>query len=103
MTLHLLIVRYTGTEEAAEPYFREHAAYLDRHHAAGTFLASGQTVPAAQGGAIVARGIDRAEIEEITAQDPFVRAGVAAYTIVTIDAGRVHPGLAALLGANAPG
>ena len=101
MTLHLLIVRYTGSEEAARPYFAEHAAYLDRHHAAGTFLASGQTVPAAEGGAIIARGVDRAEIEAITAEDPFVRAGVAAYTIVTFDAGRTHPALAALLYENA--
>ncbi|MFB4320467.1 YciI family protein [Actinomadura sp. 21ATH] len=95
--MHLLIVEYTGTEQAAEPYFRDHAAYLDRHHRAGTFLVSGQTVPTELGGAIVAHGVDRAEIERITSEDPFVQAGVATYRIVTIAPGRSHPVLKPLL------
>jgi pyrroloquinoline quinone (PQQ) biosynthesis protein C len=41
--MHLLIVEYTGSEQEAEPYFREHAAYLDRHHRAGTSLVSALT------------------------------------------------------------
>ena len=95
--LHLLMVEYTKSEQDAEPYFREHAAYLERHHRSGTFLASGQTIPTGHGGAIIAQGPDKAAIEQITAEDPFVQAGVAAYTIVTIDAGRIHPALADLL------
>ncbi|MEW2360258.1 YciI family protein [Spirillospora sp. NPDC029432] len=94
--MHLLLVEYTGTEQAAEPYFRDHAAYLERHHRAGTFLVSGQTVPTDVGGAIIAHGVDRAEIERITSEDPFVQAGVAAYRIVTITPGRRHPALKAL-------
>ena len=55
-------------------------------------------MPSAQGGAIVASGIDRAAVERITAEDPFVVAGVASYTVTTIDPGRVHPALADVLG-----
>jgi uncharacterized protein YciI len=96
--LHLLIVEYTKPQQEVEPHISGHVDYLERHHGTGTFLVSGQTVPPEHGGAIIARGIDRAEIERITTEDPFVQAGVAAYTIVTIEAARAHPVLAELVG-----
>ncbi|WP_330461535.1 YciI family protein [Streptomyces sp. NBC_00820] len=95
--LHLLQLRYTATEQEAAPHVPGHVAYLERHHCAGTFLVSGQTVPTRDGGAIIARGVDRGTIEEITAQDPFVTNGVATYTITTITPGRVHPTLVDIL------
>ncbi|KRV50299.1 hypothetical protein AQ490_14400 [Wenjunlia vitaminophila] len=95
--LHLLSLHYTGSEEAAEPFVEDHVSYLDRHHRDGTFLVSGQTTPTSIGGAIVAHGVDRATIEQITAQDPFVANGVATYSVTTIIPGRVHPDLAGLL------
>lgn len=98
--LHLLLLHYTVPEREAEPFVAAHVAFLERHHRDGTFLVSGQTVPSAQGGAIVAAGIDRPAVERITAEDPFVVAGVATYTVTTIAPGRVHPALAGLLGAE---
>jgi uncharacterized protein YciI len=95
--LHLLRLEYTGSEEAAGPHIEDHVAFLDRHHAAGTFLVSGQTVPSEQGGLIVAAGVDRATAEKIAEDDPFVRAGVGRYTITTIVPGRAHPLLDGLL------
>ncbi len=95
--LPVLRVHYTGTEADAAPFVAAHVEYLQRHHADGTFLVSGQTVPSAEGGAIVARGVDRETIEVIAARDPFVVAGVAQYSITTVAAGRVHLGLAAVL------
>jgi uncharacterized protein YciI len=96
-TLHLLSLRYTTSERDAAPFVAAHVGFLERHHRDGTFLVSGQTVPSDQGGAIVAAVIDRATTERIAAEDPFVVAGVAAYTIVTIAPARTHPALAALL------
>lgn len=98
--LHLLILRYLVPMTEVEPHVAHHVRYLERHHGDGVFLASGQTVPVDEGGAIVARGVDRERIERITADDPFVRAGVAGYEIVTITAGRVHPDLSGLLTAG---
>jgi uncharacterized protein YciI len=95
--LHLLMLRYTASERDAEPYIAAHVDFLERHHGDGTFLVSGQTVPSAHGGAILAAGIDRPTAERIAAEDPFVVAGVAAYTITTIVPGRVHPDLAGVL------
>lgn len=92
-----LQLRHTGTEQDAGPHVSGHVAYPERHHAAGTFLVSGQTVSTSDGGATVAHGIDRDPIEQITAQDSFVTHGVAEYTITTITPGRVHPALADVL------
>ncbi|GAA2430396.1 YciI family protein [Streptomyces macrosporus] len=99
--LHLMMVEYTDSAEAAEPFVAAHVEYLERRHREGTFLVSGQTVPAERGGAIVACGVDRATAERIAAEDPFVVAGVARYEITTIDPGRVHPALAGVPGMDA--
>ncbi|MCF6475758.1 hypothetical protein FAF44_46570 [Nonomuraea sp. MG754425] len=96
--LHLLSLQYTASEREAEPFVAAHVDFLEHHHRGGTFLLSGQTVPPSLGGAIVAGGVDRVAAERIAAEDPFVVAGVAAYTITTIDVGRVHPALATVLG-----
>ncbi|MFJ3339461.1 YciI family protein [Streptomyces sp. NPDC086766] len=94
--LHLLLLDYTVSEQAAEPFIEDHVAYLERYHRNGTFLVSGQTVPTSIGGAIIAHG-DRSAVEQITAQDPFVTNGVAKYTITSLTPGRVRPDLASVL------
>ncbi|EHK86509.1 YciI family protein [Saccharomonospora azurea] len=96
--LHLLRLHYTDSEEDAAPFVTAHVEYLRRYHADGTFLVSGQTLPTSDGGVIVAHGVDRDAVEALSAQDPFVVAGVARYSITTVTAGRVHPALAGLLG-----
>lgn len=98
--LHLLFLEYIDGEDAAAPHIAGHVAYLERHHSAGTFLLSGQTVPSSVGGVIIAHGVDRAEAERITTEDPFIQSGVARYRIITVDPGRTHPALAALINAG---
>jgi uncharacterized protein YciI len=97
--VHLLFLRYTGTEQDADPFVAGHVEYLNRQHGAGVFGLSGQTEPAELGGAIVALGVDRSEVEAITAQDPFVLGGVGRYEIVSVRPSRVHPAPAELVGA----
>ncbi len=95
--VHLLILRYRASDQEVEPHVPGHVRFLERYHADGVFLASGQTVPVEQGGAIIACGVDRSRIEEIAAEDPFVKAGVASYQITTIEVGRAHPVFADLV------
>jgi uncharacterized protein YciI len=95
--LHLLIMRYTVPTAEAEPHVPAHVEFLERHHAGGTFVLSGQTVPPDIGGAILATGMDRAAIEKVAATDPFVTAGVGSYEIITMTPGRAHPDLEQLL------
>jgi uncharacterized protein YciI len=95
--LHLLILRYVAAKSEVEPYVAGHVRFLERYHGQGVFLVSGPTVPVGQGGAIIARGVDRVRIEEIAGEDPFVLAGVAAYQVVTIAPARTHPMVSDLL------
>jgi uncharacterized protein YciI len=94
--LHVLLVRYTAPLDEVTPHVPGHVAYLERHHADGTFLLSGQTVPDDLGGVILATG-PRERVERVAAGDPFAVAGVAAYEIVTVDPGRLHEDLRELL------
>jgi uncharacterized protein YciI len=96
--MHVLILRYLVPAQQAEPHAAEHAAYLDRHHADGTFVLSGETEPSQADGVILATGLDRSGIEEVAAADPFVMAGVGSYDILSITPGRAHPDLTGLLG-----
>lgn len=60
---------------------KPHVAWLNRHYAAGVFVASGRKVPR-DGGIILASGDDRAAIEAIVAEDPFVARGLADARII---------------------
>lgn len=63
--------------EAALP---EHIAYLERYYRAGLFLMSGRKQPRT-GGIILMQADSREQVEQIIAEDPFHRAGLAEYTV----------------------
>jgi uncharacterized protein YciI len=60
---------------------KPHVAFLDKHYRAGTFLVSGRKIPR-DGGIILAVAKDRAAIEAIMAEDPFVQRGLADHRII---------------------
>lgn len=80
LNLFLIDLTYVKPVEEIDPLLEAHYAFLDRQYADGIFLASGPKVPRT-GGAIIARGTDRAALEEILTQDPFFQAKVAEYTV----------------------
>jgi uncharacterized protein YciI len=96
--MHALILRYLVPAAEAEPYLADHVKYLQRYHADGTFLLSGQTVPDDIGGVILAVGLDRAGIKQVAATDPFVTGGVGSYEIITMTPSRAHPDLERIVG-----
>jgi uncharacterized protein YciI len=55
---------------------KPHVAWLRRHYAEGTFIASGRKVPR-DGGIVLAASSDRALLEAIVREDPFVARGLA--------------------------
>ncbi|AKN74647.1 hypothetical protein QR97_37445 [Streptomyces sp. PBH53] len=89
--LFVLIVHHVGDPAEVEKHTPGHIAYLEKHHAAGVFVLSGQTRPEEYGGVILARGVTRAELDAVIAEDPFVRSGVSEYTVFTMGARRAHP------------
>lgn len=64
-----------------DAHMAEHMTFLRKHYASGAFLVSGRKVPR-DGGVILAVGRDRAEIESIVRDDPFVSRGLADYRII---------------------
>jgi uncharacterized protein YciI len=60
---------------------KPHMAWLKRHYASGTFVASGRKVPR-DGGIILATAKDRATVEAIVAEDPFVARGLAEARVI---------------------
>lgn len=96
--MFVLLVNYLVPLERIDEVRPRHVAYLQRHYADGTFLFSGRQRPPA-GAVIVAADVDRAELERITATDPYVTEGAAEYTIVEFGPTMVADSVRSALGA----
>ncbi|MEU1290164.1 YciI family protein [Kitasatospora sp. NPDC005856] len=92
--MFVMELTYTAGLESIDAVLPQHIAWLEEHYAAGTFLASGRKVPR-DGGVILAVGQDRAGVEALVANDPFVRAGLAEYRVTEFLATTTGPELAA--------
>ena len=79
----MFIANLTYVKEISEidRFINEHNAFLDRFYAADKFICSGRKVPRT-GGIILINAKNRAELDEIIAQDPFFQNGVAKYEII---------------------
>lgn len=71
---------YKAPLDQIDAAMKAHMAWLNAHYAAGTFLASGRKIPR-DGGIILAVG-ERAAIEAIAKEDPFVARGLAETRII---------------------
>lgn len=74
---------YLKSQEEMEPLLSSHAEWLRIQHEEGSFLASGSQVPRA-GGAIMAHGMSRSQLENLLANSPLAQAGAVHYTIEEI-------------------
>ncbi|MFE5601027.1 YciI family protein [Streptomyces coelicoflavus] len=90
--MFVLELSYTAPLEAVDAVLPDHVVWLDGLYEQGVFLASGRKEPR-DGGVILAVAGDRARIEEITAGDPFVKAGVCAYRVTEFVATKTAPAL----------
>ncbi|MFJ6087942.1 YciI family protein [Streptomyces sp. NPDC092369] len=94
--MYLLLSTYHASLDTMDALLPEHRAYLDQYRAVGVFLLWGRRVPRT-GGVIVAHGVDRARIDTIVAEDPFVRANTATYEVIEIQPTGGLPELTTLL------
>ncbi|MGW7499459.1 YciI family protein [Streptomyces luteogriseus] len=92
--MFVLELTYTAPLAAVDAVLEEHVVWLDEQYRQGVFLASGRKNPR-DGGVIIAVAGDRARIEEIIAEDPFVTAGVCAYRVTEFVATKTAPALEA--------
>ncbi|MGW2178207.1 YciI family protein [Streptomyces sp. NPDC001732] len=91
--MFVLELTYTAPVERVDALLQDHVAWLDTYYAAGVFIASGRKNPR-DGGVILAVGDDRARIERITSEDPFVTGGVCAYRVTEFVATKTSDELA---------
>ena len=94
--MFIVLLTYVQPLSAVEAHLQEHRAFLDRHYAAGHFVASGARVPRT-GGVILARGLTRPELDDVLAEDPFHRAHVAQYEVIEFAPSKAAPGFEGLL------
>jgi uncharacterized protein YciI len=98
----LLLSRYVRPLQEVDAVRAEHVAHLERQRDAGRFLAWGRLVPPT-GGFILARGMDRATLDGVLAEDPFSVAGVAEWEVRQISVSGGAPDLLAALSGEDPG
>lgn len=79
--MFVIELSYKADLSEIDARMKAHMAFLNREYAAGRFIASGRKVPR-DGGIILAVGDDKAEIERLMAQDPFVSHGLADVRII---------------------
>jgi uncharacterized protein YciI len=79
--MFILELTYTAELTKIDGAMKAHMKWLNAQYAAGRFLVSGRKIPR-DGGVILATGDNRAEIETIAAQDPFVAQGLATVRVV---------------------
>lgn len=78
--LWLLLTSYVRPLTDVDALRSSHLEHLDRQRAAGHFLAWGRLVPPT-GGFILARGLDRAALDAVIADDPYTVGGVAEWEV----------------------
>lgn len=79
--MFVVTITYTAPLERIDELVAAHREWLDRNYEAGVLLASGPRVPRA-GGILLARAMDRAELDAVLAEDPFAEAGVATHQVL---------------------
>lgn len=72
---------YKADLEAIDAAMKAHVAFLERGYAAGHFLISGRKIPR-DGGIILVAGLERAAVETLMHEDPFVSRGLAELRII---------------------
>jgi uncharacterized protein YciI len=79
--MFILELTYTADLAEIDGAMKTHMRWLNAQYAAGHFLVSGRKIPR-DGGIIIATGTDRAAVEAIAAQDPFVSQGLATVRVI---------------------
>ena len=79
--LFVILMHYTKPLPDVDAVRADHYAHLERAAAGGTILAWARRDPPT-GGVLIAAAADRQTLEQVVAEDPYVKAGVARPEIV---------------------
>jgi uncharacterized protein YciI len=98
--MFLIELTYKAGLAEIDACMEPHRAYLNRHYAAGRFLASGRKVPR-EGGFILTTCESREQVEAIVKEDPFVTRGLADCRIIEFQISQRAPSIDAALAETA--
>jgi uncharacterized protein YciI len=98
--MFIVLLRFSGNRGQAGRFVEGHKDWLKRGFADGVFLLAGGLQPEA-GGAVLAHGTTRADLERRVAEDPFVAEDVVSAEILELAPARADDRLAFLLGGGA--
>lgn len=93
--MYVVYLTYFRPVEEVEALLEPHIHWLDRYFDADVFIAAGRKDPRT-GGMVLVKDIDRARLDTILAEDPFV--AVANYDVTKINVTRAAEAFAALKG-----
>ncbi|MDT0175873.1 YciI family protein [Enterobacter sp. BRE11] len=93
--MYIVSLSYFRPVEEVETLLEPHIQWLNRYFAAGVFIAAGRKDPRT-GGIVLVKDIDRARLDTILAEDPFV--AVANYEVTRLNVTRATEEFAALVG-----
>lgn len=93
--MYVVYLTYFRPVEEVEALLEPHIQWLDRYFDADVFIAAGRKDPRT-GGMVLVKDIDRARLDTILAEDPFV--AVANYDVTKINVTRAAEAFAVLKG-----
>lgn len=97
MKLFIVLLRFSRNKSRASELLPEHNAWIARGFSDGVFRVVGTLQPA-QGGVILAQGLQRAELEARLAEDPFVAQDVVTTEVLEVEPRRADARLGLLMG-----
>jgi uncharacterized protein YciI len=95
--MFIIELTYKVPNEEIDKFLASHRVFLDKHFAAGVFIASGAQVPR-KGGIILASAASRETILPIIGEDPFYINGLADYRIIEFTATKKAANIQDLIG-----
>lgn len=96
MILYLVLLRFSKSRAGAGELMASHNAWIARGLADGVFLVVGALQPGL-GGALVASGLGRPELDARLAEDPFVANEVVTVEVIEVSPVKTDPRLSFLL------
>ena len=95
--MYIVLLKFSGNRDNAEQFMASHNAWIKRGFDDGVFILVGSLQPK-KGGAVLARGIDREELESRVNNDPFVAEKIVDAEILEITPAKAEERLAFLVG-----
>jgi uncharacterized protein YciI len=94
--MFVIQVKYIKPIETVDKFLVEHRAYLDEGYRNNYFIASGPKNPRT-GGIILSQLTDRAILEAVLQNDPFLIHGVAEFDVIEFSPVKYHPNFSSFI------